>query len=57
MIHFRRPDQHVGFIMMCQLFIAFGSTLVTQTTTLSTMAGKESGHLWGGVMVKQSHSN
>jgi len=30
MIYFRRPDSHVGYIIMCQIFIAFsGGTLVT----------------------------
>jgi hypothetical protein len=29
MIHFRQPDVNIGFIIMCQIFIAFaGGTLV-----------------------------
>jgi hypothetical protein len=24
MIHFRQPDQGIGYVIMCQVFIAFG---------------------------------
>jgi hypothetical protein len=40
MIYFRRADQHIGYIVMCQIFICCGSTIATLTTTLATMAGK-----------------
>lgn len=41
MVYFRRANQHIGYIVMCQIFICCGSTIATQTTTLATMSGEQ----------------
>ncbi|OQO05810.1 hypothetical protein B0A48_09905 [Cryoendolithus antarcticus] len=38
MIHFRQPDQNIGFIIMCQIFIAFGGGTLVICEQLAAMA-------------------
>lgn len=38
MIHFRQPDVHIGFIVMCQIFIAFAGGTLVITEQIAVMA-------------------
>jgi MFS family permease len=38
MIHFRQPDSHIGFIVMCQIFIAFGGGIFVICEQMTVMA-------------------
>lgn len=38
MIHFRQPDVNIGFIIMCQIFIAFGGGCLVITQQVGAMA-------------------
>ena len=38
MIHFRQPNQDIGYIVMCQVFIALGGGAVVITEQLAAMA-------------------
>lgn len=38
MIHFRQPDVNIGFIVMCQIFIAFGGGALVICEQLAAMA-------------------
>jgi hypothetical protein len=38
MIHFRQPDSHIGFIVMCQIFIAFGGGILVICEQMTVMA-------------------
>lgn len=40
MIYFRQPSQHVGYLVMCQILVSCGNSIVTMTATLSAMAGE-----------------
>ncbi|KZF18858.1 MFS general substrate transporter [Xylona heveae TC161] len=39
MIHFRQPDQHIGYVVMCQIFIAFSGGAMSLLDEISVMAG------------------
>ncbi|RSM08114.1 hypothetical protein CEP52_004813 [Fusarium oligoseptatum] len=38
MIHFRQPDSHIGYIVMCQIFIAFGGGILVICEQMTVMA-------------------
>lgn len=38
MIHFRQPDVNIGYIIMCQIFIAFGGGTLVITEQIAVMA-------------------
>ncbi len=38
MIYFRRPDQDIGYIVMCQIFIALGGGALVICEQLAAMA-------------------
>lgn len=38
MIHFRQPNQNIGYIIMCQVFIALGGGALVITEQLAAMA-------------------
>lgn len=38
MIHFRQPDQDVGYIVMCQIFVAFGGGILVICEQMTVMA-------------------
>ncbi|RYP44566.1 hypothetical protein DL768_008985 [Monosporascus sp. mg162] len=41
MIHFRQPDVNIGFIVMCQIFIAFGGGTLVICEQMTVMAVSE----------------
>lgn len=41
MIHFRQPDQYVGYIVMCQIFIAFAGGAIVITEQIAAMAATD----------------
>ncbi|KAK8867277.1 siderophore iron transporter mirB [Apiospora arundinis] len=45
MIYFRRPDQPVGFLVMCQVFAAFGEGVLTLLEQLSVLAAVDHLHV------------
>jgi MFS family permease len=38
MIHFRQPNENIGYIVMCQIFIAFGSGTMMLTDEIAILA-------------------
>jgi MFS family permease len=38
MINFRQPDSHIGYIVMCQIFIAFGGGILVICEQMTVMA-------------------
>lgn len=38
MIHFRQPDNHIGYVVMCQIFIAFGGGTLVICEQMAAMA-------------------
>ena len=38
MIHFRQPDQDIGYIVMCQIFVAFGGGVLVICEQMTVMA-------------------
>ncbi|KAK6854063.1 hypothetical protein PG995_010875 [Apiospora arundinis] len=45
MIYFRRPDQPVGFLVMCQVFAAFGEGVLTLLEQLAVLAAVDHQHV------------
>ncbi|KAF1972373.1 siderophore iron transporter mirB [Bimuria novae-zelandiae CBS 107.79] len=43
MIHFRQPDENIGYIVMCLIFIAFGGGIlvISEQTTLMTVSKQQ----------------
>lgn len=43
MIYFRQPDQHLGYVIMCQIFIAFsgGALVISQQLAIMAAVGLE----------------
>lgn len=38
LIHFRQPTDNIGYIVMCQIFVAFGGGVMTITTEIAILA-------------------
>jgi predicted MFS family arabinose efflux permease len=45
MIHFRQPDVNVGYLVMCQIFIAIGGSIIILCEQLAVMAGADHQHI------------
>ncbi|KAL3421168.1 MFS siderophore iron [Phlyctema vagabunda] len=45
MIHFRRPDQKIGYIVMCQIFIAVGGSIFIICEQLAILAASDHQHV------------
>lgn len=45
LVHFRQPDVHIGYIVMCQIFIAFGGGAIVITEQVAAMAATDHQHV------------
>ncbi|PQE05674.1 siderophore iron transporter protein [Rutstroemia sp. NJR-2017a BVV2] len=45
MIHFRQPDTNIGYIVMCQIFIAFGGGTLVMCEQMTVMAVSSHQHI------------
>jgi predicted MFS family arabinose efflux permease len=45
MIYFRRPDQNIGYIVMCQIFIAFGGSIFILCEQVAILAASDHQHV------------
>jgi hypothetical protein len=45
MIHFRRPHTNIGYIIMCQIFMAFGGSTIILCEQVSVMAAVDHQHI------------
>jgi hypothetical protein len=45
MIHFRQPSQGIGFVIMCQIFIAFGGGSMVICEDMAVMAAAPASHV------------
>jgi hypothetical protein len=45
MIHFRQPDTNIGYVVMCQIFIAFAGGTLVITEQMAAMAVSEHGDI------------
>ncbi|TVY81985.1 Siderophore iron transporter mirB [Lachnellula suecica] len=45
MIYFRRPDQSIGYIIMCQIFIAIGGSIFIIVEQLAILAASDHQHI------------
>ncbi|KAJ4314974.1 hypothetical protein N0V94_006204 [Neodidymelliopsis sp. IMI 364377] len=45
MIHFRQPDTKVGYLVMCQIFIAIGGSVIILCEQLAVMAAADHQHV------------
>lgn len=47
MIHFRQPDQNIGYVVMCQIFIAFGGGALVLCEEIAVMASVSHANIAG----------
>lgn len=45
MIHFRQPDMNIGYIIMCQIFMAFASGIIIITPQIAAMSSASHQHV------------
>ena len=45
MIYFRQPDQNIGYIIMCQIFISIGGAIFIITEQLAILAASDHQHI------------
>ena len=45
MIYFRRPNQHIGFIIMCEIFISIGGSVFILLVQLAVLAAVDHQHV------------
>lgn len=45
MIHFRRPNTSVGYLVMCQIFIAIGGAIIILCEQIAVMAASDHQHI------------
>lgn len=45
MIHFRRPNQNIGYIVMCQIFIAVGGSIFILCQQIAILAASDHQHI------------
>ncbi|KAL2064469.1 hypothetical protein VTL71DRAFT_4963 [Oculimacula yallundae] len=45
MIHFRKPDQYIGYIVMCQIFISVGGAIIIICEQLAVLAASDHQHV------------
>lgn len=45
MIHFRRPETHVGYLVMCQIFIAIGGSIIILCEQIAVLAAADHQHV------------
>ncbi|CZT03537.1 probable siderophore iron transporter mirB [Rhynchosporium agropyri] len=45
MIHFRQPDQYIGYIVMCQIFISVGGAIIIICEQLAVLAASDHQHV------------
>ena len=45
MIYFRRPDQNIGYIIMCQIFISIGGSIFIIVQQLAILAASDHQHV------------
>lgn len=45
MIHFRRPHQNIGYLIMCQIFIAVGGSIIIICEQLAVLAAADHQHV------------
>ena len=47
MIHFRQPDQNIGYVIMCQIFIAFGGGAMVLCEEMAVMSAVSHANIAG----------
>lgn len=45
MIHFRQPNQYIGYIVMCEIFISIGGSIITLIVQLAVLASVDHQHV------------
>lgn len=45
MIHFRQPNQHIGYIIMCEIFISIGGSVFILLVQLAVLAAVDHQHI------------
>ncbi|CAD0090828.1 unnamed protein product [Aureobasidium vineae] len=45
MIHFRQPNQYIGYIVMCEIFISIGGAIITLIVQLAVLASVDHQHV------------
>lgn len=45
MIHFRQPNQYIGYIVMCEVFISIGGSIITLIVQLAVLASVDHQHV------------
>ncbi|KEQ80637.1 MFS general substrate transporter [Aureobasidium pullulans EXF-150] len=45
MIHFRQPNQYIGYIVMCEIFISIGGSIITLVVQLAVLASVDHQHV------------
>ncbi|CAD0114002.1 unnamed protein product [Aureobasidium uvarum] len=45
MIHFRQPNQYIGYIVLCEIFISIGGAIITLIVQLAVLASVDHQHV------------
>ncbi|KAL5342080.1 siderophore iron transporter mirB [Aspergillus crustosus] len=51
MIHFRQPNQYIGYIVMCEIFISVGASIFTLIMQLAVLAAVDHQHVAAALSV------